>query len=122
MSQDLNNWFEVIEAIIGERLQCLLWWVQIVEQHVKRVERLEEVIKANEFDIFQIYVHQLSIPLALFFGSTQMAITTCLDFCYKEEGIEVRILLDLERIEICTDSADQTRIHEWLQVELTARD
>lgn len=75
----------MIETIVGERLQCLLRRAQIVEQHVERVEGLEEIVEANEFDVFEIFVHQLSVPLALTFGGVQKATYACLNFSYKEE-------------------------------------
>lgn len=49
------------------------------------MERLEEIVEANEFDVLKIFVHQLSVPLALTFGGVQKATSVCLNFCDKEK-------------------------------------
>ena len=57
--QDLDDWLEMIETVLWEGEQHLLWLVQIVKQHVKRVKRLEQVVERYKLDVSQVWVHYL---------------------------------------------------------------
>ena len=70
------------------------------------MERLEEIVEAEKFDVFEIFVHQLSVPLALTLAIVQSTSSVCLNLWDKEERVEMLILLNPERIEVGADCAD----------------
>lgn len=54
--KDVDDSLKLVEAVLGKSGQHLLVRVQIVQQHVKGVERLEQVVEGNEFCIFEFWV------------------------------------------------------------------
>ena len=76
------------------------------------MERLEQVVEGNKFCVFQVRMHVGPLPLC-----RSLPISVSLSPC-EEVRVKLSVLLDPEAFKAGANSADETRIHNLVNVVL----